>query len=96
MKFKDYYAYYLTLHQNKWCRRFHILGNIATLVYVGAVVYSGAWWFLLLSPFIVYPFAWSGHFLFEENTPAAWSNPFKAKACDWKMMWDMIRGKMEW
>ena len=96
MKFKDYYAYYLTLHQNIWCRRLHILGNIATLGLVINVVYTKAWLWLLLTPFIIYPFAWSGHFLFEKNKPAAWTNPLKAKLCDWKMMWDMIRGRIEW
>jgi|TARA_Y100000296_G_C5116442_1_gene227991 hypothetical protein len=96
MTFNEYYQYYLSLHQNKWCRRIHVLGNIATLVYIGAVVYFGVWLLLLLVPFVVYPFAWSGHFFFEKNKPAAWSNPLKAKACDWKMMWDMLRGKIKW
>ena len=96
MKFKDYYAYYLTLHQNIWCRRLHILGNIATLGFVIIVVCTKAWLWLLLTPFVIYPFAWSGHFLFEKNKPAAWTNPLKAKLCDWKMMWDMIRGRIEW
>ena len=96
MKFKDYYTYYLTLHQNRWCRRLHILGNIATLGFVIAVACAKAWLWLLLTPFIIYPFAWSGHFLFEKNKPAAWTNPLKAKLCDWKMMWDMIRGRIEW
>ena len=96
MKFKDYYAYYLTLHQNRWCRRLHILGNIATLGFVIIAVCAKVWLWLLLTPFVIYPFAWSGHFLFEKNKPAAWTNPLKAKLCDWKMMWDMIRGRIEW
>lgn len=94
MKFKDYYAYYLTLHQNIWCRRLHILGNIATLGFVIIAACTKAWLWLLLTPFVIYPFAWSGHFLFEKNKPGAWTNPLKAKLCDWKMMWDMFRGKI--
>ena len=96
MKFKNYYSHYLTLHQNRWCRRFHILGNVMTLLYIGLVMQLGAWWFLLAAPLVVYPFAWTGHFLFEKNTPAAWSHPIKAKVCDWKMMWDTFTGKLEW
>jgi len=96
MTFNEYYQYYLSLHQNKWCRRIHVLGNIATLAYIGAVVYSGVWLLLLLAPFVVYPFAWSGHFFFEKNKPAAWSTPLKAKVCDWKMTWDMLRGRIKW
>jgi len=51
---------------------------------------------LLLTPFVVYPFAWSGHFFFEKNKPAAFSNPFWAKACDWVMLKDIITGKIRW
>ena len=67
-----------------------------TLLYIGLVMQLGAWWFLLAAPLVVYPFAWTGHFLFEKNTPAAWSHPIKAKVCDWKMMWDTFTGKLEW
>ena len=48
----------------------------------------------VLLPFIVYPFAWSGHFFFEKNKPAAFSDPVKAKLCDWIMFKDMILGKL--
>ncbi len=51
---------------------------------------------LLVVPYIIYPFAWVGHFLFEKNDPAAWSHPFKAKVADWHMMWDILRGKIKW
>jgi len=92
MKFKDYYAYYLTLHQNKWCRRLHIIGNVTTILFIMMACGIKYWLLLLIAPFIIYPFAWSGHFLFEKNKPAAWTNPLKAKLCDWKMM----RGRIEW
>ena len=74
----------------------HVLGNVVTLVSLGAVVYYKVWLMLLVAPYIVYPFAWVGHLLFEKNEPAAWNNPFKAKVCDWRMMWDIMRGKIKW
>jgi hypothetical protein len=43
---------------------------------------------------VVYPFAWSGHFFFEKNTPAAFSRPLWAKACDWVMLKDVVTGKI--
>ena len=41
MEFKKYYEYYLTLHQNKWNRRLHALGQLTTLLFVivGTVYY---------------------------------------------------------
>jgi hypothetical protein len=95
MKFREYYEYYLGLHQNKWCKRLHVLGQLATIIFVFWVVYSENWLWLLLAPFVVYPFAWSGHFFFEKNKPAAFSNPILAKACDWVMLYDILRGKIK-
>lgn len=95
MTFKEYYKYYLTLHQNRWCRRLHAAGQVATLSFVFFVIYTAYWPLLLLTPFVVYPFAWSGHYFFEKNKPAAWTNPLWAKACDWIMLKDMILGKIK-
>jgi hypothetical protein len=50
---------------------------------------------LLATPFVVYPFAWFGHYVFEKNEPAAFSNPLWAKACDWIMLKDWILGRIE-
>ena len=95
MTIEEYYQYYLTLHQNRWCRRLHALGQIATVAYIAIIAYAQLWWLLLAAPFVIYPFAWSGHFFFEKNKPAAWYNPIKAKACDWLMFRDMIVGKIK-
>ena len=96
ISFDEYYEHYLSLHQNKWTRRLHVVGQLATICFVISMVSLKAWIFLALTPFIVYPFAWLGHFLFEKNKPAAWSHPLWAKACDWVMLKDMIVGKVEW
>ena len=95
MKFKEYYQYYISKHQNKWCRRLHVLGQLATISFVILVVYLKLWPLLLLTPFVVYPFAWTGHFVFEKNKPAAFSNPLWAKACDWIMLKDWFLGKVK-
>ena len=96
MNFKEYYQYYLTLHQNKICRRMHVIGQIFTIIFISYVIYNSYWLLIPLIPFIVYPFAWSGHFFFEKNKPAAFSKPLWAKACDWIMLKDIITGKLEW
>jgi|TARA_X000001388_G_scaffold35463_2_gene24969 hypothetical protein len=95
MKFHEYYQYYLTLHQNKWCRRLHVLGQFVTIAFIIEVIYLQVWPLLVLAPFVIYPFAWTGHFVFEKNKPAAFSNPLWAKACDWIMLKDWILGRLE-
>ena len=96
MKIEEYYKHYLLLHQNKYCRRLHVLGNLLSVIFASLCLIKQEWFLLLLTPLIVYPFAWSGHFFFEKNKPAAWSNPLKAKLCDWLMMKDIVLGKIKW
>lgn len=95
MTFKEYYAYYLTLHTHKWCKRLHVLGQMVTILYIGLVIKSHIWWLLCFAPFVIYPFAWAGHFIFEKNKPAAFSRPLWAKACDWVMLKDIITRKIK-
>jgi len=95
MTFKEYYEYYLTLHQNRINRYLHFLGQCVTISYIISVITIGFWWGLLAAPFVIYPFAWSGHFFFEKNKPAAWTNPLWAKACDWVMFKEMLTGKLK-
>ena len=86
----EYYSYYLTLHTNRNCRRLHMLGQLSTVAYVALTLMYGHAIMLLATPFIVYPFAWTGHFFFEKNKPAAFTDPVKAKICDWIMFKDIL------
>lgn len=71
------------------------MGQLCTLSLLIYSLYTFNILLLLLVPFVVYPFAWTGHIYFEKNKPAAWSNPLWAKACDWVMLKDWILGKVE-
>jgi hypothetical protein len=95
MNFSEYYQYYLTLHKNKWCRRMHVLGQLVTVLYAYLCLTSLPVYAILLLPFVVYPFAWTGHYIFEKNEPAAFTNPVYAKAADWVMLKDWILGRVE-
>ena len=94
MPLNEYYKYYLTLHQNSTCRLLHFVGQCVTLLYTGFVIYNSFWLLTPLIPFVIYPFAWSGHYFFEKNEPAAFSDPIKAKISDWIMFKDIILGRL--
>ena len=96
MTFSQYYQHYLSLHQNKWCRRLHVLGQLTTIVFTIFVLSNWYWYLIPLIPFVVYPFAWSGHYFFEKNEPAAFKNPLWAKASDWVMLKDILIGRISW
>jgi len=72
------------------------MGQCVTVLTLAAAIILKSWVLLLLTPFVVYPFAWSGHFFFEKNTPAAFSRPIWAKACDWVMLKDILTGRIKW
>jgi hypothetical protein len=93
MTFDEYYKKYLTYHTKLGTRLLHVIGNLATVAYIGSIFFYGlslGW--LLLSPFVIYVFAWPSHWWIEGNKPAAFKNPIKAKMADWKMMFDMMKG----
>ena len=90
MSLKNYYKYYLTLHQNPKCRLLHFIGQVVTIIFTIDVLYNGWWYLIPIIPFVVYPFAWIGHLFFENNKPAAFSKPLYAKMSDWLMFKDIL------
>ena len=92
---RDYYKKYLKHHKNKNCIRLHFLGQWVTLISTYLIFYYWLWYLIPIIPFIIYPFAWSGHYLFEKNEPAAFHDPIKAKLADWMMFWDILRCKIK-
>jgi len=95
MNINEYYKHYLSLHKNKHCRLLHFLGQLSTIFFTIFILYNWYWYLIPLIPFIVYPFAWSGHYFFEKNEPAAFRDPVKAKISDWMMFRDIILGKIK-
>tara|TARA_Y100001970_G_scaffold52902_1_gene66929 strand:- start:399 stop:692 length:294 start_codon:yes stop_codon:yes gene_type:complete len=94
MNLNQYYEHYVTLHQNPKCRLLHFLGQIATILFLIFIIYKKFWLMFLIVPFIVYPFAWSGHYFFEKNKPAAFNNPIYAKISDWIMFKEILLGRL--
>ena len=92
--FADFYRVYLTLHQNKTCRRLHLLGMGVALAIFAVALFTSYWMWSVFAPVLVYPFAWTGHLVFEKNQPATWSNPWYSVLADLRMTWDIIRGQI--
>jgi len=86
---KEFYPYYLTQHCEFKCRSLHFIGTGLVIAVFIAMLVTQTWW-LVLMPLVGYGFAWFGHFMFEKNKPAAFSNPFYSLACDFIMFWHII------
>lgn len=91
---KEFYPYYLTQHREFRCRMLHFTGTGLVIGILAAAVATQTWWLLLLLPVVGYGFAWTGHFLFEKNKPAAFKNPLWSLACDFIMFWHILTGQI--
>ena len=94
MTISEYYKYYLTLHEHPKCKLLHFIGQLVTISFSVWVLYNWCWYLIPIIPFIIYPFAWSGHYFFENNEPAAFHNPIKAKISDWILFKDILLGRL--
>jgi hypothetical protein len=93
-RFRDFYAFYLSEHTDRMCRRLHFMGTLLVIVIMLlAVMERDARW-LLLAPLVGYGFAWVGHFFFEKNRPATFRYPLWSLAGDWVMFLDILRGRI--
>ena len=92
--FAEFYPYYLAEHQNRHCRRLHLVGSLLVLALLAVAVTSGQWHWLWLLPVVGYGFAWVGHFFFEHNRPATFKHPFYSFIGDWVMAKDLLTGRI--
>ena len=92
--FREFYPFYLSEHADRTCRRLHFVGSTLVLVVFSAALLTQRWLLLLLLPLLGYGFAWIGHFFFEHNKPATFTNPFYSFAGDWVMYWQILTGRI--
>lgn len=92
--FREFYPFYLSEHINRTCRRLHFIGSSIALTLLVTAVATQQWWLLLVAFLQGYAFAWVGHYVFEHNTPATFKYPFLSFVGDWRMWWDMVRGRI--
>ncbi len=93
--YEEFFLFYLTQHSDSRNRALHATGTVTSLLFVAGTVYARHPWYALLWPVIAYGFAWTGHFLVEDNKPATFGHPFWSFISDFRMVWLMITGKMK-
>jgi len=89
-----FYPYYLSQHSMRWNRRLHFIGTSAVLALGVIAIGARSLWPLLGIPLAGYGFAWIGHYFFERNRPATFSHPIYSLMCDFRMYWDIWRGRL--
>jgi hypothetical protein len=92
--FRDFYPQYLAEHASRASRRLHITGTSLSLLFALLAVVAGNAWWILAGLVQAYTLAWIGHFFFEHNRPATFRHPLWSFAGDWRMWWDVLRGRV--
>jgi hypothetical protein len=93
---EEFYPYYLGEHANQTCRRLHFVGTSLGLILFLVGLTTQTWWLIVVAFVQGYAFAWVGHFYFEHNKPATFKYPWLSYRGDWKMWWDILKGKIAW
>jgi len=92
--FAEFYPYYLGEHQNRTCRRLHVIGSTGVLLLMAMAIFLQDWHILAAMPVCGYGFAWVGHFFFEHNRPATFRYPLWSLIGDWVMYKDILLGRI--
>lgn len=92
--FQDFWPFYLSEHLHPASRAWHFAG-ITTGIIVGvALIAIGRWYLTPLSLVPGYLFAWVGHFGYEKNIPASFSQPWLSLLGDLNMYWRTLTGRI--
>ena len=92
--FGEFYPFYLSEHSNRASRRLHFLGTSLSLALAVAAINQKSWALIVLALLQGYALAWIGHFFFEHNRPATFRHPLWSFMGDWRMWWDILRGRI--
>jgi hypothetical protein len=93
--FTDFYPFYLGEHTHPTCRRLHFVGTTLAAALLLAALATQRWGLLLVALIEAYGCAWAGHFFFEHNRPATFKHPLFSFMGDWRMWWDILRGRQQ-
>jgi hypothetical protein len=93
LTFREFYPSYLRDHQRRGTRVLHFIGTTLFLLAAGLAL-------VLLQPQLLaagivaaYGFAWIGHFFVEHNRPATFRHPWFSLRGDFKLYFDLLRGR---
>ena len=92
--FREFYPFYLSEHENRTSRRLHFAGTSIALLLLLLALLRQQPWFVLVALLQGYLLAWIGHFFFEHNRPATFRYPVYSFIGDWRMWWDVLRGRV--
>jgi len=87
--FEEFWPHYVRAHLHPVNRALHFVGLSLAIRLALKGIKNRRLAPILLAPVAGYGLSWIGHFFFEHNTPAAFSNPLWSLRADFRM-WSLI------
>jgi hypothetical protein len=94
--FDEFYPFYLREHSSRVSRRLHVIGTSLAVVLLIVAIATRRWSLLWAVPLAGYAFAWVGHFAFERNRPATFRHPLYSLRGDFRMLREVLTGRIRW
>ncbi|WP_045687055.1 DUF962 domain-containing protein [Hymenobacter sp. AT01-02] len=91
--FAEFYHRYLREHSQRGTRIFHFVGTSLFLAATGLAVAWQRPWLILGGVVAAYGCAWVGHFFVERNRPATFQHPWWSLLGDFRLYWELLRGR---
>ncbi|UYZ62719.1 DUF962 domain-containing protein [Hymenobacter weizhouensis] len=93
LTFAEFYPRYLREHNRRGTRILHFIGTSLFLLALGLAVAWQRPWLVLAGVVAAYGLAWVGHFFVEHNRPATFQHPWLSLLGDFRLYWDLLRGR---
>lgn len=91
---KEYYVYYLAKHSKQWTRRVHLIGTVVGAVGVAASAAQANPIGAAVSAAVGAAICWAGDLAVEQAQPTTLKNPYWSVYAHFKMVGEMLSGKM--
>ena len=92
--YNEFYRLYLTEHRNINSRRLHAVGSSLGIYFWAKAIRQRKAKYLAYGLLSGYACAWVGHFFHEHNKPASFKQPLYSFISDWRMLSDIVRGRL--
>ena len=92
--YNEFYRFYLTEHRNINSRRLHAVGSSLGIYFWAKAIRQRKAKYLAYGLLSGYACAWVGHFFHEHNKPASFKQPLYSFISDWRMLSDIVRGRL--
>ena len=96
------YQWYLKLHQHWSTKMMHAFGSLMAILSLCAFlagIILVEWRLVIPMPFVLfacaYGPAWTSHWLIEHNRPATWTHPLRSLKYDFRMLYDLLQGRLK-